>query len=300
MTDLHRKTDIERASGRLRAAWLEADRASVDPTADRRAPTWDEARHLLVLRLGRAAAEATLAERLGAPPPAVADREDAVVSEALRDARAVRAAPASVGRLISQSDELVLCEGTVSAQACTPAVLRRYVVCDAAGRELGEVQQVAGTGPAVTPPSSVRLASDLHFHVLDRVCGQTFVFERAGDPLYVLDELGHQHGFVQWKPGEEPAAFRIVSSLDRGIVQVKTDAAHPFCLRVIDNVGEEVGRIERRFVGFGPFLRDVNQIRIRMEPSRLSPGQCWGLVAAALLAGIDDEGRADQSPASGS
>ncbi len=69
---------------------------------------------------------------------------------------------------------------------------------------------------------------------------------------------------------------------------------------MIDTVGEEVGRIERRFVGFGPFLRDVNQIRIRMEPSRLSPGQCWGLVAAALLAGIDDEGRADQSPASGS
>jgi hypothetical protein len=56
-------------------------------------------------------------------------------------------------------------------------------------------------------------------------------------------------------------------------------------------------RIERRFVGLGAFSGDANPMRIEVESGKSSPGRRFGLVAVALLAGIDDEElRAAQVP----
>jgi hypothetical protein len=173
-------------------------------------------------------------------------------------------------------------------------VSRRYSIEDPAGREFGEIQQVSNPARPVVAAATLLDLPELRFDVLDRTVGQTFTLRRAGDQLFVLDEIDTQLGFVQFKQGAGHS-YRVISSLDRGMMQVRENPARPFQLQVIGTVGVEIGTLERRFVGLGSFDGRANCIRIRVAPGRVSPGQRLGLLAAALLSGIDDESAFDQT-----
>ncbi len=250
---------------------------------------YDAASDLLERRLERAAAENREAVALGLTPASESDRRAEVVREILQ--RDLVADPGSLpgGRMISECDELILSERAVNELLYENFVRRRYVIRDAAGRELGELQQMANPSRLDVSRSSPLTQSDFHFHVLDRTTGQTFSFERVGDQLYVLDEVDSQLGFVHFKAGARPASFKVISCIDRGMLQVKPAPDAPFLLRIVGNFGDEIGMIERRYVGLGPFFEDGNQMRIRADGRFVSPGHRWGLVATALLAGVDDE-----------
>ena len=113
-------------------------------------------------------------------------------------------------------------------------------------------------------------------------CDELILSERA------VNELLYE-SFVHFKAGARPASFKVISCIDRGMLQVKPAPDAPFLLRIVGNFGDEIGMIERRYVGLGPFFEDGNQIRIRADGRFVSPGHRWGLVATALLAGVDDE-----------
>jgi hypothetical protein len=260
-----------------------------DPAPRRRERDDSALQELLALRLVRAAAEVEEAARgSDAPSPARPDMQAIVREIVLRDLVA-NSGTTQGGRMISECDEVVLCRTEVSALLQTNCVRRRYAILDPAGRGLGEVHQLSNPSRPELAPRPILEIPDLRFHVLDRTIGRTFAFQRSGDQLYILDEVDTQLGFVHFKSGEVPASYRVISSLDRGMIQAKAAPERPFALQVFGSTGDEIGMIERRFVGLGPFLDDTNRQRIRFEPERVSPGQRWGLVATALLAGVDDE-----------
>jgi hypothetical protein len=244
---------------------VEADPSLRDRLADESTEvSLDSLRELLVQRLTRAAAEACEAGS------ACVDLE-AVVREIVQDDLVANPSTTPSGQMISECDELVLRWTEVSGS--------KYAIEDAAGRSLGEIQRVVA-------------APDLRFDVLDHIVGQTYAFRRSGDQLYILDELDAQLGFVHFKDdGSLPRrlGFKVISSLDRGMLHVCPRAQRPYQLQIASSIGDEIGTIERRFVGLGPFSSDTHRLRIRMQPGRISPSQRLGLIATALLAGIDDE-----------
>lgn len=259
-----------------------------DPAQRARPLDAADVRVLLAGRLARATAEAAEVARGSDDPGRRADWR-AVVREVFEQDLIGGSGATPGGRMISECDEIVLARTEVPALLLANYVRRRYAILDAAGRELGEVQQLSNPSHPGLSPHPILDVPDLHFNVLDRTIGRTFTFRRAGDQLYILDEVDTQLGFVAFKPGEYPADYKIVSCLDRGMMQVKTDPDRPYSLRVFGSIGDEIGSIERRFLAAGPFLDDENRMRIRVEAGRVSPGQRWGLVAAALLAGVGDE-----------
>ena len=87
--------------------------------------------------------------------------------------------------------------------------------------------------------------------------------------------------------GENAREFAYM--VEAGMSEMEAIAAATVHAAELLGLADEIGTIERRFVGLGPFLDDTNRMRIRLEPGRVSPGQRWGLVVAALLAGVDDE-----------
>jgi hypothetical protein len=288
MADPERHKD---ALAELRAL-VDADSALRSRLAGR-SPSWDAVAKLLDRRLARAAAEAH--EQGHTRVDAAAVVREIVESDlsANRDAR-------SAGRRISECDELVLRRTEVSSLLATHHVSRRYAIEDRAGRELGEIQQVSNPARPVVAPTRLLALADLRFDVLDRTIGHTYRLSRAGEQLFVLDEVGRQLGFVHFKAHGAPprsSGFRVISSLDRGMMQVRAQAERPFRLQIFDFAGGEVGWIDRRYVGLGAFSSDTNCIRVRVEPGRASPGQRLGLLATALLAGIDDETRPDLASA---
>jgi len=260
---------------------VEADPALVRRIErDAAAYSWESLELLLARRLQRAAAEA-------AEAGSRACDVSGVVREIVQDDLVANPGATPGGRMLSECDELVLRQTDVPGLLVSNYVSRRYTIEDAAARELGEIQQVSNPARPVVAASALLDLPELRFDVLDRTIGQTFCFRRAGDQLFVLDEAGTQLGFVHFK--ETPSLYKVISSLDRGMLQIRPAVERPFQLLVFDNVGDEIGALERRFVGLGPFAGETNCIRVRVEPGRISPGQRLGLLATALLAGIDDE-----------
>lgn len=273
----------------LLQALIEADPALRDRPRDE--PLLHE---LLRRRLARAEAEAEEAARRSDGPNRSPD-VPGVVREILQDDLVANPTTTPGGRMISECDEIVLAWNEVTPLLLSNYVRRCYAILDAAGRELGEVHQISNPSRGELAAHPLLDHSDLQFQVLDRTVGQTFVFRRAGAQLYILDEVGTQLGFVHFKPGEALPSYKVVSSLDRGMIQLRTDCDRPYRLRVFGNIGDEIGTIQRRFVGPSPYLDETNRMRIRVEPGRVSPGQRWGLVAVAVLAGIDDEEACDRA-----
>jgi hypothetical protein len=282
---------LEDALAELRAL-VEADSALRSRLAGG-SPSWGAVAKLLERRLDRAAAEARERGHADVDTGAVV-RE--IFESDLQASRTARFA----GRRISECDELVLRWTEVPGLLASNYVSRRYAIVDHAGRELGEIHQVSNPARPVLPAAALLDLAELRFDVLDRTIGHTYAFRRAGEQLFVLDELGRQLGFVHFKAHGSPprsSGFRVISSLDRGMMQVRALPERPFRLQVFDFAGVEVGLIDRRYVGLGEFTGDSNCIRLRVEAGRASPGQRLGLIATALVAGIDDEpGPASASP----
>lgn len=270
---------LEKAIGELREL-VGADPALRARVGTRGPLAWNAVEQLLALRLARAEQEAV---ELGAADLDVHGVVRTIVDDDLP------ASPTPGPRMVSECDDLVLRRTRVSSLLVTNYVSRRYAIEDALARELGEVQQVSNPAQPVVAAAALLDLPDLRFDVLDRTNGQTYTFRRAGDQLFILDEADTQLGFVHFKGEPGAHGYRVISSLDRGMMRVRPRPEHPFDLLVFDNVGDEIGRIERRFVGLGEFEGDTNCLRIRVEPGRVSPGQRFGLIATALLAGIDDE-----------
>jgi hypothetical protein len=251
-------------------------------------PTFAGVCELLARRMARAQAEDFEIAGLGAPTRPRRERQSELLRDVLERDLA-RAPVAPPGRMVSQCDELILVQDASGAPSRASAPGHRYAIHDTAGRELGEVEHAALPAAPGRQPASILDLSDLCWKALDRTTGRSFWFRRAGDHLHLLDAAGAQIGFVHFKAGAPLEGFKILSSLDRGMMQVKRNPARPYLLSVHGNVGDEIGTLERRFVGLGPFLRDMNQIAVRVQSGKVSPGQRWGLIAAALLAGVDDE-----------
>ena len=251
-------------------------RFDVDGNGEVDGDEWEQVRQLVVRRLEREAVEAREAERLA--------RQTGIDLE-------VRDSPAS-GGVASQIYErdlptLMGPMARVSSLAATSDVIlerrsdsRRYSILSPDGSHLGTVNQ----------------GSDLEFAVATQD-GQQFVLRGSCGPgahrVEILDAVGDTRGYVQSKPAGKRRSYHVVSTLDRGTLAIESQPSSPLTLLVRGPNGTPVGTIERGWSGLGEFLVGGNRTRIRVQAGKVTPGQRWGLIAAALLEEITAGTRSD-------
>jgi hypothetical protein len=135
---------------------------------------------------------------------------------------------------------------------------------------------------------------DLTFRVRT-VGGETYTFTRSrgfrSDGVEVRDPGGRTVGFVSWSPALLKRRYHVVSTMDRGSLTVVSQILRPFTHEIVTEDGENAGSIVRGWSGLGGFLTGGNRMRIQTAPARVTPGQRWGLLAAALLADLSGESR---------
>jgi hypothetical protein len=257
---------------------------------------WEEVRQLVTRRLEREEAEAEEAQSLAAaagqeqPGQAQAMAAGVVAQDILEGDLADRSGQ---GGSLTDARVLVLEQQGGLGQLVEGMSRREYTICSGDGTHLGVIQQQQNEMLQNLGSRSIFDVPDLDFRVVDNA-GNTIIFRRsqgmASEQIDVLDGGGGQLGYVKWKLSLLGRKFHVVSTLDRGALTVKTNLLKPFTLQVLDHDDNEVGRIERGWSGLGGFLTGGNRMRIQLKKSaRLSAGQRWGLLAAALLADLGAE-----------
>ena len=72
---------------------------------------------------------------------------------------------------------------------------------------------------------------------------------------------------------------------------VKWRVLRPFTLTILDFMDDPCGEIQRGWSGLGAFLGGANRMRIRTTAGALDGSFRFGLIAAAVLADMSEEGR---------
>jgi hypothetical protein len=265
---------------------------------------WEQVRQLVVQRIEREAAETAEAERLAqeaGEPQARTEEVIGFVAQEIYDTdlQAQAAEPAArptsgSATSLAEASELILEQEGGLGQIFEGMCRRSYSVLTRDGSSLASVQQVENEmlqNMTHTDPFSM---PDLSFRVTTSG-GDLYTFTRSqgfrSDCVEVQDPAGRPVGFVTWTPALLKREYQVVSALDRGSLTVRSQLLRPFTLQILAEDGRNVGSIVRGWSGLGGFLSGGNRMRIQTEPGCVTPGQRWGLLAAALLADLASESR---------
>jgi hypothetical protein len=272
-------------------------RARFDPNGDGTidGEEWEQVRQLVIQRIEREAAEAAEAEQLagedGEPLQERTEEVIGLVAQQIYDTD-LQAPPVGPVTGIGEASELVLEQEGGLGQLLEGMCRRNYSILAPDGSSLGTVQQVESEmlqNMTHTDPFSL---PDLSFRVRT-MSGEVHTFTRSqglqSDGVEVQDPGGRSMGFVSWTPALLKRKYQVVSTMDRGSLTVQSQFLRPFTLQIINEGGQNVGTIVRGWSGLGGFLTGGNRMRIQTDPKRVTPGQRWGLLAAALLADLAGE-----------
>jgi len=251
---------------------------------------WEQVRQLVIQRLERAEAEAAEARSLGAasqpPPDTEGQLAQQIFAEDLRGS-------ASDATSLGEAEDFVLTQLGGIGQVFEGLAKREYAVHSASGTELGAIRQQQSdvvAGLSRTPLSGLVLSFTV-FAGMQPVA----VFHCEGgwraSRLDILEPGGGNLGHVTWKPGLVRASYRVVSTMDRGAMEIKAPLFKPWTLNIKSEIGDDIGTITRGWSGLGGFLTGGNRMRIQVEPGRTTPNQRFALLAAALLTDLEAEER---------
>jgi hypothetical protein len=253
---------------------------------------WEQVRQLVIKRLEREEAERAEAEE-GKAGPGDGLEQETVAEQIYADDLQTAAEPTS----LTEAEDLVLTQEGGLGQVLEGTMRREYLINSRAGKELGAIRQnvsdaIANLGrrPFSELVIDYRVFSDMTSVAVFR-CTEGL----RGTRLDVLDASGGQLGHVTWKPGLIRPSFRVVSTFDRGALDIKTPFFKPWTLEIVSDIGDTIGTISRGWSGLGGFLTGGNRMRIQVEPGRTSEHQRFCLLAAALLADLmaEDKRRRD-------
>jgi hypothetical protein len=258
---------------------------------------WEQVRQLVIQRIERESVEAAEAEQLaaaeGETPPERTEEVIGLVAQEIYDTdlQAPETGPVSG---IGEAHELILEQEGGMGQMFEGMCRRSYSVLARDGSTLGSVQQVENEMLQNMTHMDPLSMPDLTFRV--RTAGgevTTFTRSRAfrSDGVEIQDPGGQTAGFVSWTPALLKRKYQVVSTMDRGSLTVQSQLLRPFTMEILADDGRKVGTIVRGWSGLGGFLTGGNRMRIQTDPGQVTPGQRWGLLAAALLADLAGENR---------
>jgi len=262
---------------------------------------WEQVRQLVMQRLEHEEAEAEEARRLAADADVDFAQETvatvgAIAEEIYHNDLSKASAPDPT-RLDDCEDFVLRQEGGVG-QLFESMVRREYTISTVSGQVLGMLHQAENQMLQELTNRSLFEQPDLHFVMTEPSEGRVAVFKWTegftSRRMDIRDGAEGQMGHVTYKPSLLNHIYRVVSTFDQGVLQVKAALYKPFTLDILNHLGEKIGTVHRGWSGLGGFLSGGNAMRIQIKPGFTSSGQRLGLLAAALLEDLRAEGSRKQ------